>query len=159
MVTILGRSYVFMTPYTLTILWQPQLKAVIMESSTSSTKYYSDWGGTYIGFVLTKDTPHLTFMGKLWGVCCEGFGEKWHSTECRKVHDNQTSGDLWSGALHTLNNYYKTTSLEFISNLFHFTVATIWFSPLPGMEHHGGKNMYFIISSMRNHIINGEFVS
>ena len=28
-------------------------------------------------FKLTKDTPYLTFMGNLWGVCCDDFGEDW----------------------------------------------------------------------------------
>ena len=26
-------------------------------------------------FKITKDTPYLTLMGELWGVCCEDFAE------------------------------------------------------------------------------------
>ena len=26
-------------------------------------------------FRITIDTPYLTVMGELWGVCCEDFGE------------------------------------------------------------------------------------
>ena len=41
----------------------------IYSSATTAAEHKSD-------IELTKDTPYLTLMGKLWVVCCEDLGKK-----------------------------------------------------------------------------------
>ena len=45
-------------------------------------------------FKLTKDTPYLILMGKLWGVYCEDFGENWlHYSSTSLQYDLENAGD------------------------------------------------------------------
>ena len=85
-------------------------------------------------FKLTRDTPHLTLTGKLWGVCCQNLRENWSSYNGSALYFEYLSSTLmpWYWPYHP-----HLLAITLMIELLQFELVLImrWLNTLMARQH------------------------